>query len=431
MAKTPAEIMKKIGETRAATWAGLSKTTPSLDLSDPAAPAVALKGDFTYKGRPFNHTVALTMTSKMSAFSFSLPSLHPDFLGACPAQNVILQGDYIEKYRINDFSQHGPKTRTRPQDFICSGCYAAGGFYSMPNVVLAQMGRFHYVRYTLESKGWKALAKEIDRAIKVAYGRPRFKTQEAAKYFRIHDSGDFFTLDYLRAWLEVCRRNSGITFWAPVRVWTQPGFLDLLAEAPGNLMVRPSALQFEDPAPLIEPLALGSTSSKDNVMRSGLADWECPAYAYGAEHKAKYGEDAKPSCGQAFQFVPANDRAALAKMTRTAIRKGDSCRVCWDHPDVSVSYRKHTLEEIAKKRKKAKNPPMPALSTMFQAFQKSGKARNPGSVLATMSEFGSAIGEAFPIDSWTEEDWDRFADEYGLGIGEVGTAQEALASWLV
>lgn len=40
--------------------------------------------------------------------------------------------------------------------------------------------------------------------------------------FRIHWDGDFFSIDYARAWAEVCRNNPDIQFWVYTRTF-QPG----------------------------------------------------------------------------------------------------------------------------------------------------------------------------------------------------------------
>lgn len=55
---------------------------------------------------------------------------------------------------------------------------------------------------------------------------------------RIHESGDFYTLDYLRAWLQVARINSDIKFYAytkELKFWLQ-----VVNEIPGNFYLTAS-----------------------------------------------------------------------------------------------------------------------------------------------------------------------------------------------
>jgi hypothetical protein len=42
------------------------------------------------------------------------------------------------------------------------------------------------------------------------------------RYFRVHDSGDMFSVGYAECWLQVCRRLPEIRFWIPTRVWQTP-----------------------------------------------------------------------------------------------------------------------------------------------------------------------------------------------------------------
>lgn len=76
------------------------------------------------------------------------------------------------------------------------------------------------------------------------------------RYFRIHDAGDFFRDEYLRAWLRICRDMPDVRFWAPTRAWAKRGALhpETLALVPPNLAIRPSTLHFRSPGPAPEDL---------------------------------------------------------------------------------------------------------------------------------------------------------------------------------
>lgn len=130
----------------------------------------------------------------------------------------------------------------------------------------------------------------------------------AHRYFRLHDSGDFFRADYVDAWTEIARLLPEVRFWAPTRSWARGGLprrhgdpllasLHRLATLP-NVTVRPSAL-FIDEAPPIQPgFAAGSTVTTN---------------------------PAAVSCPKAF---------------RTPAACG-ACRRCWDSPQLSVVYLRH------------------------------------------------------------------------------------------
>jgi hypothetical protein len=147
----------------------------------------------------------------------------------------------------------------------------------------------------------------------------RHVTRRGEKLFRIHDSGDFFSPAYVRAWFAVCQQLPEVKFWAPTRAWQLPvstvsdnglkafrvlteadslmAELLKLASLP-NVTIRPSALNFEDAPPVVAGLHAGSAAC--DTQSFGHA---CPAPLQGN------------NCG--------------------------SCRVCWLNPEVPVTYHKH------------------------------------------------------------------------------------------
>jgi hypothetical protein len=73
------------------------------------------------------------------------------------------------------------------------------------------------------------------------------------EYFRIHDSGDFFNVAYVKAWIQVCRALPATKFWAPTRAWQS-----------GNV---------NNPLPVFDPLlnALHELASLPNVNRPAVS----------------------------------------------------------------------------------------------------------------------------------------------------------------
>jgi Gene product 88 len=177
---------------------------------------------------------------------------------------------------------------------ICSDCYACKGRYAMPNVIAPRATRFAWVLNSLKTESGKAELKARIIAAIAATG---------TKYFRGHDSGDFFNPEYVRVWIDICTSLPNVRFWFPTRAW-QDGTgrknprmlteLTRLAALP-NVAVRPSALYFGDSAPRVRGLSAGSTSDNSTTR-------QCVAYRQNGY------------CG--------------------------NCRTCWE-PDIEVSYRHH------------------------------------------------------------------------------------------
>ena len=95
----------------------------------------------------------------------------------------------------------GRTVLTCPQAGACASlCYARNGTYLFPKVKAAHARNLKRVLDDLE--GWKV--DMIEEATKRASGG----------YVRIHDSGDFFSDEYLLAWLDVARAVPGTTFYA-------------------------------------------------------------------------------------------------------------------------------------------------------------------------------------------------------------------------
>ncbi len=90
--------------------------------------------------------------------------------------------------------------KTCPKAGACAAvCYARQGFYTMDNV---QATREHNLA---KARG------DLREFVRMAVEDLQTMTY---KLVRIHDSGDFFSQDYLSAWVEIAKRNPGKTFYA-------------------------------------------------------------------------------------------------------------------------------------------------------------------------------------------------------------------------
>jgi len=262
--------------------------------------------------KPFSKVSLFTFTSKMSCASFSIPA-GPTRNGTCPASkpdSIKAEGSYVD---------HHPALERMPEGevFICDVCYAGKNNYLMYKCVsLGQMAKRQWVMKTLRSGSF---AKAMAEAIRMLLDRRIEKVLESHlisnRFFRIHDSGDFFSGEYYQAWVQVCKEFLGklgggtgplIYFWAPTRMWVYRKNLGIMQQTapPANLALRPSALFTSAPPPMIQGLAAGSTSVEGDMPEPV---WNCPAY----------------------------DGADVASCA------GTRCRVCWTMKKRGVNYSTH------------------------------------------------------------------------------------------
>lgn len=96
----------------------------------------------------------------------------------------------------------GRTIHTCPQAGACAAlCYARSGTFRFKNVKAAHARNLKLVIDTPDE--WEsAMNDEISRYIK------------PGSYVRIHDSGDFFTADYLVAWMRIAANHPAVTFYA-------------------------------------------------------------------------------------------------------------------------------------------------------------------------------------------------------------------------
>ena len=162
---------------------------------------------------------------------------------------------------------------------VCSDCYACKGMYQFPNVGKAQTAR---INATHDPQWVEAMI--------VAIGTDPF--------FRWHDSGDIYSLEYLEKIIQVVKSTPNTKHWLPtreksiIRAWQKKH-----GDFPKNIVVRVSATMIDGKL----PAGFANTSSvhKD---KPGIGV-ECKAYTR------------KGKCG--------------------------SCRKCWNPKIQNVSYPLH------------------------------------------------------------------------------------------
>lgn len=301
-----------------------------------------------------NRIELLTWTSKMGTPSFSIPAGPREAGGACPgavgAQSVVPEAKRrkTEKHALQVLHKYAPQVGATPvgDDIdlsmaVCQHCYATTGNYTMyASMLVQQLVRYSWVRASVQDGSFVPVMLEaIDRANYKLSKEPEHWKRTGWRFFRIHDSGDFFNKPYFLGWKEIADSFASnnpygfapIMFWAPSRMWAVPGWIEFIDEVNGgernlgNFVIRPSGYVLNQHAPqLFSPgggWAAGSTvfapAEAEAIGRCEAPasfDWDCRAYA------VKNG----PTC-----------RGAKNPRNQTG------CRACWVAPDAVVNYQAH------------------------------------------------------------------------------------------
>lgn len=140
------------------------------------------------------------------------------------------------KYRVvgfglpadHDFKVGGVTHNTCPAALACRAvCYAKQGTYRFPNVITA---RKHNLRISLRPTFVKRIVADLrDLTTK---SRTRRKPYNVV---RLHDSGDFYSQEYLNAWATIAAQFPAVIFYA----YTKSLHLDL-SNLPDNLRITQS-----------------------------------------------------------------------------------------------------------------------------------------------------------------------------------------------
>jgi hypothetical protein len=100
---------------------------------------------------------------------------------------------------------------------ICADCYAAKGFYRMPNVKNCLEKRFQ----SLSHPEWvSAMTLSISGS-------------EGSGFFRWHDSGDIQSVEHLEKIVQIAKNLPNIQFWIPTREYSFGNFVSVY-EKPQN-----------------------------------------------------------------------------------------------------------------------------------------------------------------------------------------------------
>lgn len=252
--------------------------------------------------------------------------------------------------RVFDLLNVGDERHFIANGIGASNCYAEGGQYSTSQVQFAQILRYVWTReaakdvtfeygrikFGPKAEAWiKAMHYAIANADFMLDGGKVDKMvyppeRRDGRFFRWHDSGDFFSKSYLAMVKAVCNALPDITFWAPSRIWATEWGQDAVNAINGpaessNLVIRPSAYHInEAPVPrqkLGRGWAAGSSAfavdrdGRDPLTGAKAFDWDCQTYSV---------TDESHTCRHA--------KAPDGKV---------GCRACWVKPELVIDYRVH------------------------------------------------------------------------------------------
>lgn len=201
--------------------------------------------------------VSLSTPSKMPCYSWSIPAVT-----TCPGAKISM--------------------KRAGENAVCHECYATAGFYNMPSTTNAQLTRRAWIAQSLaHDNGAEFVSVMVDMIT---------QSVRAARVplFRGHDSGDFYSVAYIRVWIKIARALPNVRFWFPTRSWVVPNLLEALQEFGNlpNVSLRPSALALDEPAPVISGFAAGTTVARSlPVMESLPGHKVCPATVPGNSPK--------------------------------------------------------------------------------------------------------------------------------------------------
>lgn len=119
----------------------------------------------------------------------------------------------------------GRRVKTCPSAGVCAAlCYARSGTYNFRNVKAAHTRHLQYVMD--DPAGWEA-----EMCAEVA--RPKHD----GGWVRIHDAGDFYTVDYLEAWCRIAEATPGVTFYAYTKEVSMVRDVTARGLVPANLLL--------------------------------------------------------------------------------------------------------------------------------------------------------------------------------------------------
>jgi len=171
---------------------------------------------------------------------------------------------------------------------VCEKCYAFRGNYGTPDV---QKGLYRRLSALLTG--------DADTWIGAMVRLIGHYTDPADAYFRIHDSGDFQSVEHVLRWVSIAQLLPSIRFWAPSKEYALiRQAMKQVSDWPDNLVIRLSA-------PMI---------GQDGARRWRQDGTLYSTVDHGKGHKCP---------------APEQDNAC------------GSCRACWDRTVQVVDYHRH------------------------------------------------------------------------------------------
>ncbi len=272
--------------------------------------------------------------SKMKCPTWDLPAGATMTGGSCPGatpgQTTVPHAERVK-------AANRVHLQVRIQETICGLCYATGGQYASPHVQGGEILRFWWTKELMQtgrSAEWVATMKrafegETWARERLPDPRPQF-AHRAVLPVRVHSSGDFFSVEYAKAWIDLCNQLPELLFWAPTRTWASPGWNEIWAGLlpqlqHQNLILRPSAYHTNEAAPVPEshpwpggfPYTADGSASFYKFVQPGPHDFEFQCGTYAAEKGSKNCLSARAPDGHV------------------------GCRACWVHPTLSINYTSH------------------------------------------------------------------------------------------
>lgn len=120
------------------------------------------------------------------------------------SQNSKMKKSSDSKYIIYNFTL--PAVKTCPSALACKkGCYATQGTYNFSNVKAK-----HEQNYRISQA--LNFIDLMDAEVKALYAKAEKRGKKLV--IRIHDSGDFYDMNYINKWLKIMELNSNVLFYA-------------------------------------------------------------------------------------------------------------------------------------------------------------------------------------------------------------------------
>lgn len=317
-------------------------------------------------------------TTKMGTYSFNLPAGPPSLGGTCPGAGPGFMFLGAAERAQQQRAMVAP-IQVKERDYICNACYAIKNSYGNPSQIMFQAIRYMLVLEWLQ-KGtfveniFNAIqASRISSTDRLAKLPPSLRwTVPNPNFFRIHDSGDFFSPEYTRAWFEVCHRIPDVMFWAPTRMWViKKSASTVFSQGiPPNLALRPSALHLGEHAPRVDNPGTANASVgaaiRLSVVMPGLSassgsgrqvpkgTWRCPAYEHtsaGGGLGPRVTRKGEAKLTKAGKVTEAEGTCSRAHGPNSPLRggrdvldtpdQGYGCRACWRNRDIPIFYQEH------------------------------------------------------------------------------------------